>query len=262
MHRVLKQALGQAVRWELLTRNPADAVDPPKVGWKPMQTYDLPQTADLIEAVRGGPIFIPALLAVLCGLRRGEICALRWRNVDLDAGQLSVVESLEQTKAGLRFKSPKSGKGRTVALSETVVQELRTYRAQRAQESLKLGIGLPDDALVIAHADGSIVQPIYISQQWARLIAKTPLARLRFHDLRHAHATHLLAHGVHPKVASERLGHSEVGITLDLYSHVIPGMQEDAAATVDAALKTAMAKRQETNGSNPVAGRIGGTKAE
>ena len=240
MHRVLKQALGQAVRWELLTRNPADAVDPPKVDWKPMQTYDLPQTADLIEAVRGGPIFIPALLAVLCGLRRGEICALRWRNVDLATGQISVVESLEQTKAGLRFKSPKSGKGRTVALSETVIDELRAHRVKRAQEMLQLGVGLSDDDLVIAHADGSIIQPIYVSQQWARSIAKTPLARLRFHDLRHAHATHLLANGVHPKVASERLGHSKVGITLDLYSHVIPGMQEDAVATVDAALKTAL----------------------
>ena len=262
MHRVLKQALGQAVRWELLTRNPADAVDPPKVDWKPMQTYDLPQTADLIEAVRGGPIFIPALLAVLCGLRRGEICALRWRNVDLAAGQISVVESLEQTKAGLRFKAPKSGKGRTVALSETVVDELRAHRVKRAQEMLRLGVGLSDDDLVIAHADGSIVQPIYVSQQWARSIAKTPLARLRFHDLRHAHATHLLANGVHPKVASERLGHSKVGITLDLYSHVIPGMQEDAVATVDAALKTALRNRAETKGSNPVAGRITGTKAE
>ena len=262
MHRVLKQALGQAVRWELLTRNPADAVDPPKVDWKPMQTYDLPQTVDATEAVRGTLIFIPALLAAFCGLRRGEICALRWRNVDLAARQLSVVESLEQTKAGLRFKSPKSGKGRTVALPETVVEELRAHRAKRAQELLRLGVGLSDDDLVIAHADGSIVQPIYVSQQWARLIAKTPLARLRFHDLRHAHATHLLANGVHPKVASERLGHSKVGITLDLYSHVIPGMQEDAVATVDAALKVALRNREEAKGSNPVAGRIGGTKAE
>jgi integrase len=121
MHRVLKQALGQAVRWELLTRNPADAVDPPKVDWKPMQTYDVPQTAELIEAVRDTPLLVPTLLAVLCGLRRGEICALRWRNVDLVTGQISVVESLEQTRAGLRFKSPKSGKGRTAALSATMV---------------------------------------------------------------------------------------------------------------------------------------------
>jgi integrase len=250
MHRVLKQALSQAVRWELLNRNPADAVDPPKIEWKPVQTYDLPQTVDVIEAFRGRPLFVPVLLAVLCGLRRGEICALRWKSLDLDAAQMSVVESLEQTKAGLRVKSPKSGKGRTVALSQTVVDELRAYRAKRAQEMLRLGAGLSNDDLVIAHEDGSQITPIYISQQWGRLIAKTALARLRFHDLRHAHATHMLANGVHPKIASERLGHSKVSITLDLYSHVIPGMQADAAATVDAALQEAVQNRK---GSKPVA---------
>jgi integrase len=159
MHRVLKQALSQAVRWELLNRNPADAVDPPKIEWKPVQTYDLPQTADVIEAFRGRTLFIPVLLAALCGLRRGEICALRWKKVDLAGAQLSVVESLEQTKAGLRFKSPKSGKGRTVALPPTVVDELRSYRARRAQEALRLGAGLSDDDLVVAHEDGTQVTP-------------------------------------------------------------------------------------------------------
>jgi integrase len=113
-----------------------------RIEWKPVQTYDLPQTADVIEAFRGRKLFIPVLLASLCGLRRGEICALRWKNVDLAGAQLSVVESLEQTKAGLRFKSPKSGKGRTVALPPTVVDELRSYRARRAQEALRLGAGL------------------------------------------------------------------------------------------------------------------------
>jgi integrase len=168
MHRVLKQALNQAVRWELLNRNPADAVNPPKVEWKPVQTYDLPQTVDVIEHFRNRPMFIPVLLASLCGLRRGEICALRWKNVDLDSAQMSVVESLEQTKAGLRFKSPKSGKGRTVALSQTVVDELRSYRAKRAQEMLRLGAGISEDDLVIAHQDGSQITPIYVSQQWGR----------------------------------------------------------------------------------------------
>jgi integrase len=215
MHRVIKQALGQAVRWKELTHNPADAVDPPKVDWKPMQTYDLPQTVEVIEAVRDTPMLIPTVLAVLCGLRRGEICALRWRNVDL---------------------------------------ELRAHRIKRDQELLRLGVGLSDDDLVIAQADGSMVQPIYISQLWARTIRTTKLVHLRFHDLRHAHATHLLANGVHLKVASERLGHSKVGITLDLYSHVIPGMQEDAAALVDRALNR--------NGSKAVANRFGGTNAE
>lgn len=224
MHRVLKQALGQAVRWELLTRNPADAVDPPKVEWVPMKTYDIPQTVELIEAVRGTSMLMPALLAVLCGLRRGEIAALRWRNVDLPNGQISIVESAEQTAAGIRYKSPKSGKGRTVALSATVVDELRAHRIERAQQLLRLGVGLSDDDFVVGQADGSPMQPTFITHQWVKTIRATPLAHLRFHDLRHAHATHMLASGVHPKVASERLGHSKVGITLDLYSHVIPGM--------------------------------------
>jgi integrase len=255
-------ALDQAVRWELLTRNPADAVDPPKVERKTLQTYDLTQTADIIEAFRGGAIFVPVLLAALCGLRRGEICALRWKNVDLDGAQMSIVESLEQTKAGLRFKSPKSGKGRTVALSQTVVAELRAYRAKRAKEMLRLGAGLSDDDLVIAHADGSQITPIYVSVNWSQSIAKTPLARLRFHDLRHAHATHMLANGVHPKVASERLGHSKIGITLDLYSHVIPGMQADAVAAVDDALRKAIKSREEKLGSRMVAKLPGRTDQE
>jgi integrase len=243
MHRVLKQALGQAVRWELLTRNPADAVDPPKVEWVPMQTYDIPQTAELIEAVRGTSMLMPALLAVLCGLRRGEIAALRWRSVDLTAGQMSIVESAEQTAAGIRYKSPKSGKGRTVALSATMVEELRAHRAKRAQDLLRLGMGLSDDDFVVGQPDGSAMQPTFITHQWVKTIRATSLAHLRFHDLRHAHATHMLASGVHPKVASERLAHSKVGITLDLYSHVMPGMQEDAAALVDNALQIAMQKQ-------------------
>lgn len=107
---------------------------------------------------------------------------------------------------------------------------------------LRLGTRLTDDSFVAALADGSPMQPTFITHQWVRLIATTDLPRVRFHDLRHAHATHLLASGVHPKVASERLGHSKVGITLDLYSHVLPGMQEDAVAKVDAALRAAQSR--------------------
>ena len=112
-----------------------------------MQTYDFAQTVELLELVRDTPIFIPVLLTVFCGLRRGD--ALRWREVDLVAGQVSVARSMEQTKGGkskgLRFKSPKSGKGRTVALPSTVIEELQAYRTRRAQEFLRLGKGLSDD---------------------------------------------------------------------------------------------------------------------
>lgn len=127
MHRLIKHALTQAVRWELLSRNPADAVDPPKVERTSLTTFDMVQTAELIEALRGTRLLIPVMLAVLCGLRRGEIIALRWRNVDLHRGKISVVESAEQTASGVRYKSPKSGRGRAVALSSFMVEELRAH---------------------------------------------------------------------------------------------------------------------------------------
>ena len=239
IHRVLKRALGQAVKWKLLSRNPADDVDPPKVERREMQTYNMLQTAELIEIVHHTRMLIPTVLAVLCGLRRGEIAALRWRSVDLAASRLAVVASVEQLKGGTRLKETKSGRARNVALSSTVIEELKAWRTQQAQEFLRLGVRPDGDTFVCTQADGRPYQPTFITHEWRRLINGSGLPRLRFHDLRHAHATHLLASGVHPKVASERLGHSQVGITIDLYSHVMPGMQEDAAAKVDAALRAA-----------------------
>jgi integrase len=245
MHAILKSALAQAVKWEILVRNPAAAVRGPKVGRAAMQTYDLEQTAELIEAARGRGVFIPTLLAVLGGLRRGEIAALRWRDVDLAAAQLSVVRSAEQTRAGVRYKEPKSGQGRTIALSNTLVTELRAHRVAQAEQLLRFGKRLSDDDFVVTQADGSPLRPHSLGQEWVRFLARTrALPRIRFHDLRHAHATHLLASGVHPKVASERLGHSKVAITLDLYSHVLPNMQADAAAIVDGALRAVLNRRE------------------
>ena len=209
---------------------------------KPMQTYDLAQTAELIDAMRGTRLFIPVLLAVLCGMRRGEIAALRWKSVDLTAGQIAVIQSAEQTRTQVRYKEPKSGRSRTVALSATVLEELRAHRLRQAEELLRLGIRLTDETFVCAREDGLPLQPDSFTHDWDRKIASTTLPRIRFHDLRHAHATHMLAAGVHPKVASERLGHSKIGITLDLYSHVLPNMQADAAAIVDDALRAALNK--------------------
>ena len=249
MHIILKAAMGQAVRWQMLAHNPVDAVDAPKIERSAMRTYDLAQTAALIEATRGTRMRITVMLAVLCGLRRGEIAALRWRDINLEKAQLAVNESAEQTQAGVRYKKPKSGKGRSVALSARVVNELRSHRAQQAEELLALGVPLSDETFVVAQADGSPLQPRTITHQWHLLLSKNKsLPRIRFHDLRHAHATHMLSSGVHPKIASERLGHSKVGITLDLYSHVLPGMQEDAVARVDRDLEDVINRRTKTIG--------------
>jgi integrase len=246
MHRVLREALQQAVRWQLLARNPADAVKPPKVERKQMNVLDTDATAALIEAARPYRIFVPILLGVLCGLRRGEIAALRWRSVDLEVGQLRVVASIEQTKAGCREKETKSGRDRVVALPAMLTAELRRHRAEQAQELLQLGVRLADDSYVVAQADGNPLQPNSLTHAFTDFLEGHGLQRVRLHDLRHSHATHLLAAGIHPRVASERLGHSKVGITLDLYSHVLPGMQAEAAAAVDSAVQAALEKRIAT----------------
>ena len=243
MHRVLREALQQAVRWQMLARNPADAVKPPKVERKQMNVLDADATAALIETARPYRIFVPILLGVLCGLRRGEIAALRWKSVDLETRQLRIVASIEQTKAGCREKETKSGRDRVVALPAMLVAELRRHRAEQAQELLQLGVRLADDSYVVAQADGSPLQPNSLTHAFTDFLEAHGLPRVRLHDLRHSHATHLLAAGIHPKVASERLGHSKVGITLDLYSHVLPGMQAEAAAAVDSAVQAALQKR-------------------
>jgi integrase len=245
MHRILKHALTQAVRWQILARSPADAVDPPKLERRAMKTYDMEQTAALLEAARATRLFIPVMLAVLCGLRRGEICALRWRHVS--ATEIAIEESAEQTeRGGIRYKEPKSGRARTVAMSTYVAEELRLWKIRQAEELLRLGIRQEGSTFVHPRADGVPLRPSSLTQHWVQLIVNARLPRIRFHDLRHAHATHLLSAGVHPKIASERLGHSKVGITLDLYSHVLPGMQADAAARVDDALRAALQKRATT----------------
>jgi integrase len=243
-HRVLSAALRQAVRWRLLPYNPAADVKAPKIERRKMTTYTLTEAADALEAMRGSWMHVPAMLGVLCGLRRGEIAALRWGAIDLDKGQLAVVQSAEQSKSGVRYKEPKSGQARTVALSPAVIAELQTHRLRQAEGLLRFGVKLDANSFVVAQMDGSPYDPDSISKEWRLRIIKSALPRVRFHDLRHAHASHMLAAGVHPKVASERLGHSRVGITLDLYSHVTEGLQADAVAMVDDAMAQALQKRK------------------
>ena len=248
MHRILRQALQQAVQWQMLVRNPANLVKPPKVERQQMQVLDADATADLIEAARPYSVFVPILLGVLCGLRRGEIAALRWRSLDLETGQLAVVASTEQTKAGCREKETKSGRCRTVALPAMLIEELRRHRVQQAQDLLKMGTRVTADHHVVMQADATPLQPNSLTHAFTLFLAARGLKRVRLHDLRHSHATHMLAAGVHPKIASERLGHSKVGITLDLYSHVLPGMQSEAAGRVDDVIRAAINRRRNAKG--------------
>src|SRR5262249_33715631 len=162
-HRILSQALRQAVRWRTLSRNPCDDVDPPRVERRALKVWDVATMSQALAHARSLRIFMPMLLAGMLGLRRGEIAALRWRHVDLDKAQVAVVESFEQTREGVRLKAPKSGRGRKVALPARVVAELYTWRMKQAQELLKLGVRLSDNCFVCAGADGKPIQPQSLS---------------------------------------------------------------------------------------------------
>jgi integrase len=249
MHRVLFSALDQAERWKLIVRNPAALLekrDRPKIERKSVKTIDASTTATVLDAARERRLFIPLVLGTFCGLRRGEITALRWKSVDLDNGQLAVVASTEQTdKGAIREKEAKSGKARTVALPSLAVEELRRWRLAQAQELLRLGVRADDNWHVVTQFDGSPLQPRSLTHVVSAFLKEWGMT---LHGLRHSHASHMLASNVHPKIVQERLGHSSIAITLDIYSHLMPNMQEGAAATVDGVLRAAINKRAEDEG--------------
>jgi integrase len=233
-HRVLSQALKCATRWRLLARSPTADVDPPRPPRTEMTILSPEETKQLLAAISHTRTYLPVLLAVTTGMRRGEVLGLRWRDVDLDAAKLSVTQTLEQTEQGLSFQQPKTARSRRqIALSRMTVEALRHHRAEQAKELLAAGLGRDPDALVITTKDGGPLQPRSLTHEFTRLVAKAGVPRIRFHDLRHTHLSHLLLNNIHPKVASERAGHASVAITMDVYSHVLPGMQEEAAALID-----------------------------
>jgi integrase len=242
VHKILFAALKQATIWQILSRNPAALVKPPRSEPKTMKVLDLPTTLALVEFARPTDIFIPVLLCALCGLRRGEATALHWGAVDLDAAQLAVKVSHEQTADGLREKPPKNGRPRTIALSATVVEELRRHRLRQAEDLLRLGCRQTEDTHVCLRGAGEPWTPRLFILEFIMLIRNSGLPRVRLHDLRHSHATHLLQTNIHPKIVQERLGHGSIRMTLDLYSHVLPGLQEQAAADLDAAIQAARRK--------------------
>ncbi len=247
IHRVLHRALELAVRWQLLARNPATAVEPPRPQRIEMCALSAVETAQLLRKLEGNRLYAPVFIAVTTGLRRGEILALRWRDLDLDDAEAQVRRSLEQTSTGLSFKRPKTGRGaRSIALPSIAVDFLRKVRTEQALTRLSLGAVYEDHDLVCPGPEGKPWPPDSLSTAFAALIRRSDLKHVRFHDLRHTHATQLLKEGAHPKVVSERLGHSTVAITLDTYSHVLPGIQRDAVGRLDAALRSAFAQGSET----------------
>ena len=239
-HIVLHGALKMAVKWQLLPRNVADAVEPPKARNSEMQTWDSDEAATFLEAAKPTPYHVLFYAALYTGARRSELLGLSWRHVDLLYSQINIERGLHWTKdKGYIFTQPKSAKGkRTIALSPSLVLLLKEHRKKQECARLLIGKSLTEDDLVFAHEDGSPLFPNSVSRAWTMLASNVGIKLIRFHDARHTHASLLLKQGAHPRVVQERLGHSTIATTLDVYSHVTPGLQETVAARFDEAMSS------------------------
>lgn len=238
-HAVLHEALRHAVRWQLIRVNPADAVKRPHYRRPAPTVLDEKGAAALLEAAAGHQDYYLILTALLTGMRQGELLGLRWEDVDLEAGVIYVRRALQRIKGqGFVWRGPKTEAGRrAVAISPRVVAALRKLKREQASARLLLGEAYHDAGLVFCRPDGRPIDATALTKRFRKLADAVGFPNLRFHDLRHTHATLLLAQGVHPKIVQERLGHEDVTLTLNTYSHVLPGLQAEAAKKLDEALR-------------------------
>ena len=247
IHQILHAALRRAAEHGLVARNVADLVRPPRRVPPDIRPLSATQARALLEVARGERLEAVFVLALASGLRIGELLALRWSDVDLERRQLSVRRTLSWLPAHLRgvstpsFGEPKTSRSRRrILLADPAIAALRTHRARQAEERLRAGTAWAaewhESDLVFCSEAGEPLRGEHVRRIHRRLLRAAALPRIRFHDLRHTCATLLLLANINPKVVSELLGHSSVAMTLDVYSHVLPDMQEDAAEVLAAAL--------------------------
>lgn len=248
-HAVLHRAFGQAAKWGLIVRNPADLVDPPKVPKKEFTPLSPEEAQRFLVAAEGDRFYALYVLAITCGLRQGELLGLKWEDIDLERGTLQVRRQLQWVRAegeermGRKrvepkwvLTEPKSAKSRrVVTLPAVAVAALKKHKVRQMEERLRLGEVWQDLGFVFTTPIGTPQDASnLLKHSFYPLLEKAGVPRIRFHDLRHTCATVLLAQGVHPKLVQEQLGHSQISLTLDTYSHVMPDMKREVAAKMDA----------------------------
>ncbi|XUX01231.1 MAG: tyrosine-type recombinase/integrase [Dehalogenimonas sp.] len=237
-HRILSRALGDAVRLGYCPRNAAKLAQPPRIARSALFTLKAGDVPNLLDSLYRTNFYVYYCTLLYCGLRRGEALALRWKNVDLTAKTLEVVETAYKLDDGtFVVKEPKTPHSRRlVSIPPSLALQLLEYRTATGQIK-----GIKGEDFVFAQLDGRPYNPTTVSNTFHKAATRAGV-KMRLHDLRHTHATLMLAAGVHPKIVSERLGHATVGITLDTYSHVLPGLQEQAAIKFDNVLDAAKVK--------------------
>jgi integrase len=237
-HRILKQSLKYAIRQGCLGRNPCELVDPPKPRPKPMRTLTPEELEILLKAASDNRFYPVIYTAVSTGLRQAELLGLRWRDLELGIiPSISVNRVLYKRRGVCKFKEPKTNHSRRlVEMTPKLATFLRDYRQECQVLYRELGKDLSLDDLVFGNVEGKPIDPGVLTHNFARIAKKAGLQGVRFHDLRHTFASLMLLRGAKPKVISEALGHSTVAFTMDVYSHIIEGMQSDAMALLDGIL--------------------------
>ncbi|RNB79034.1 site-specific integrase [Brevibacillus panacihumi] len=229
VHLLIKASLDRAVKWGMIPNNPTGAVDPPRYRKKEMEIWTEDEVRKFLEAAESHRLFGAFHLAVSTGMRMGEILGLRWSDIDFTKRSLSISQALAIGEKGYVLQEPKTKSGkRSIALSQSSMIVLEKHKRKQAAEKLRAGSIYRDQGLVFASTVGTPINSRNFARVYYNLRKKADVTPINFHSIRHTHASLMLKQGVHPKVVSERLGHSNISITLDTYSHVIPGLQQAA----------------------------------
>lgn len=242
VHRVLRQAFGQAVRWGYLAQDPTQHVETSRGPRRPISVWDADQAERFLRSL---PPFWDALLglALGTGMRPGEYLALDWASLDLEAGAVSVTRNLVELRGERRIGDVKTAAGRRrILLPPSLSRLLRDHRQRVLEMRLAAGPEWEHHDLVFPGPSGGPRWRSMVADRFARLARAARVPPIRLYDLRHTHASLLLLAGLNPKVVSERLGHASVSITLDVYSHVLPSLQEEAAGRLEGLLWSAPGK--------------------
>ena len=230
VHAVLHKAFRDAIRWGLIDRNPCAGADPPKLraGQRTQfSTWSADELRRFLDFVQNDKLYPLWLLLATTGMRRGEALGLRWCDLDLERGEAAIRQTVVSHHYVIAISEPKTVKGRrVVALDDHSVAALVRYKREKCPQR--------EDEFVFCYRTKTPLNPIDISKGFVKLCKGAGLRRIRLHDLRHTHATLALQAGIHPKIVSERLGHSTIALTLDIYSHAIPHLQKEAAAELAA----------------------------
>jgi len=232
IHRICYGALKWAVQMRMIPHNVAESVTPPQRNKREIKTWTQKQVNRFLEEAKKEWLYPLFFVAIATGLRRGELLGLKWGDVNLDQGTLSIRRTVQRTDAGLvvREQTKTDYSRRIVSISPTTVDLLSKHRRKQAEQLKSLG---KKSDFVFTNTVGNILEPRKVNQVFDRVIRRAGLPKIRFHDLRHTHATLLLQQGIHPKIVSERLGHANISVTMDIYSHVIPSMQQKATKMFD-----------------------------